>query len=182
MRKVVSTLFVSLDGVVEAPDLWSLSYWTPELERAVGTAVADADAMLLGRVTYEGFAHAWPGRTNTDDPGAQFLDSVRKYVASTTLATAGRHDTTLLQGDLRAAITDLKNQPGGTIMTSGSTTLVRWLLAHGLVDELTLVQYPVVVGGGRRLFPLEGPPLDFALERSTAFANGVLQLVYRPVS
>ncbi|WP_134729888.1 dihydrofolate reductase family protein [Amycolatopsis nivea] len=178
MRKIVSTLFVSLDGVVEAPDQWSLSYWNDELEHAVGDGMADADAMLLGRVTYEGFAEAWPGRT--DDPGAEFMNSVPKYVASTTLTAADWHNTTLLRGDLGEAIADLKSSAGGDIMTSGSTTLVRWLLSHGLVDELTLLQYPVVVGKGRRLFPAEGPQLDFELADTTAFRNGVLRLVYRP--
>ncbi|MYW96821.1 dihydrofolate reductase family protein [Amycolatopsis rubida] len=178
MRKIVSTLFVSLDGVVEAPDQWSLSYWNDELEHAVGDGMADADAMLLGRVTYEGFAEAWPGRT--DDPGAEFMNSVPKYVASTTLTAADWNNTTLLRGDLGEAIADLKSGAGGDIMTSGSTTLVRWLLSHGLVDELTLLQYPVVVGKGRRLFPAEGPRLDFRLEDTTAFRNGVLRLVYRP--
>jgi dihydrofolate reductase len=178
MRKIVSTVFVSLDGVVEAPDQWSLSYWTDELEHAVGDGMADADAMLLGRVTYEGFAEAWPGRT--DDPGAEFMNSVAKYVASTTLTATDWHNTTLLRGDLGEAIAELKSTDGGDIMTSGSTTLVQWLLSRGLVDELTLLQYPVVVGAGRRLFPAEGPNLGFRLTDSTAFGNGVLRLVYHP--
>lgn len=178
MRKIVSTLFVSLDGVVEAPDRWSLSHWTPELERVVGAGLSDADAMLLGRVTYEGFAEAWPGRT--DDPGAEFMNNVRKYVASTTLAAVGWQRSTLLPRDLEPALRDLKAGTGGTILTSGSATLVRWLLTRGLVDELVLLQHPVVVGAGRRLFPADGPRLDFALERSKVFGNGVVQLVYRP--
>jgi len=180
MRKIVSTLFVSLDGVVEAPDQWSLSYWNDELEHAVGDGMADADAMLLGRVTYEGFAEAWPGRT--DDPGAEFMNNVPKYVASTRLTETAWNNTTLLRGDLREAIAELKSTDGGDIMTSGSTTLVQWLLAHGLVDELTLLQYPVVVGKGRRLFPDNGARLGFRLAGSRAFGNGVLRLVYRPAA
>ncbi|WP_020657429.1 dihydrofolate reductase family protein [Amycolatopsis benzoatilytica] len=179
MRKIVSTLFVSLDGVVEAPDQWSLSYWNDELEHAVGEGMADADAMLLGRVTYEGFAEAWPGRT--DDPGAEFMNSVPKYVASTTLTAVEWSNTTLLHGDLGEAIAELTSTAGGDIMTSGSTTLVRWLLSRGLVDELTLLQYPVVVGKGRRLFPDDGGRLGFRLAASRAFGNGVVRLVYRPV-
>ena len=181
MRKIVSTLFISLDGVVEAPDQWSLSYWNEELEHAVGAGMADADTMLLGRVTYEGFAESWPGRTVADDPGAEFMNNVRKYVASTTLTSVEWQNSTLLEGDLAAALAGLKAGEGGDIMTSGSTTLVRWLLAEGLVDELTLLQYPVVVGRGRRLFPAEGPSFDFELARTKAFGNGVVQLVYRPV-
>jgi len=129
MRKIVSTLFISLDGVVEAPGQWSLSYWNDELERAVGAGMADADTMLLGRVTYEGFAESWPGRTVADDPGAEFMNNVRKYVASTTLARVEWQNSTLLEGDLATALAGLKDGEGGDIMTSGSTTLVRWLLA-----------------------------------------------------
>ncbi|WP_206791690.1 dihydrofolate reductase family protein [Amycolatopsis sp. MtRt-6] len=180
MRKIVSNLFISLDGVVEAPDKWSLRYWSDEIGQAVGSGMAAADAMLLGRVTYEGFAEAWPGRTVEEDEGAEFMNSVRKYVLSSTLSEAGWNNSTLLTGDPAEAVRTLKAGPGGDIMTSGSPTAVRWLLAEGLVDELNLLLYPVVVGRGKRLFPETGPSFPVELKKSATFGNGVVQLTYVP--
>lgn len=180
MRKLVSNLFVSLDGVVEAPDQWSLGYWNDQLEAVVGQGMAAADAMLLGRVTYEGFADVWPGRTGRDDPGAKFLNSVRKYVLSTTLTEVTWHNSTLLTGDPAGAVRELKDGEGGDIVTSGSPTVVRWLLAEGLVDELHLLLYPVVVGRGKRLFPEQGPDFALELRKSASVGGGVVHLVYAP--
>src|ERR1044072_967440 len=143
MRKLVSNLFISLDGVVEAPDKWSLPYWSDEIAAAVDTAMQAADAMLLGRVTYEGFAQAWPGRTVEDDAGADFMNTVRKYVLSTTLTEVPWSNSTLLTGD-PAAVRELKAATGGDIMTSGSTTAVRWLLAEGLRVGVELLVYTAV--------------------------------------
>jgi dihydrofolate reductase len=180
MRKIVSNLFISLDGVVEAPDKWSLRYWSDEIGQAVGSGMAAADAMLLGRVTYEGFAEAWPGRTVEDDEGAEFMNNVRKYVLSSSLSEVAWNNSTLLTGDSAEAVRALKVSPGGDIMTSGSTTAVRWLLSEGLVDELNLLLYPIVVGQGRRLFPAEGPTFPLVLKKSATFGNGVVQLTYVP--
>ncbi|WP_439383108.1 dihydrofolate reductase family protein [Amycolatopsis lexingtonensis] len=180
MRKIVANLFISLDGVVEAPDKWSLRYWSDEIGQAVGGGMAAADAMLLGRVTYEGFAEAWPGRSVEDDEGAEFMNSVRKYVLSSTLTEVTWNNSTLLTGDPVEAVRALKAEPGGSIMTSGSTTAVRWLLAEGLVDELNLLLYPIVVGRGKRLFPAEGPSFPLVLAKSATFSNGVVQLTYVP--
>ena len=180
MRKIVANLFISLDGVVEAPDKWSLRYWSEEIGQAVGRGMAAADAMLLGRVTYEGFAEAWPGRTAEDDEGAEFMNNVPKYVLSSTLSEAGWNNSTLLTGDPVEAVRTLKAGPGGDIITSGSPTAVRWLLSEGLVDELNLLLYPVVVGRGKRLFPDAGPSFPMELKKSTAFGNGVVQLTYVP--
>ncbi|MEV6608505.1 dihydrofolate reductase family protein [Kutzneria sp. NPDC051319] len=178
MRKLVSNLFVSLDGVVEAPDKWSLPYWSDEIAASVDAGMAAADAMLLGRVTYEGFAAAWPDRTVEDDEGADFMNTVRKYVLSTTLSEVTWRNSVLLHGDPAAAVRELKAEAGGDIMTSGSGTAVRWLLSEGLVDELNLLLYPVVVGSGKRLFPSDGPSFPLTLTTSTAFGNGVVQLTY----
>ncbi|MEU7783030.1 dihydrofolate reductase family protein [Amycolatopsis sp. NPDC049159] len=180
MRKIVANLFTSLDGVVEAPDKWSLKYWSDEIGQAVGGGMAAADAMLLGRVTYEGFAEAWPGRTVEDDEGAEFMNNVRKYVLSSTLPEVTWNNSVLLTGDPAEAVRALKAEAGGDIMTSGSTTAVRWLLAEGLVDELNLLLYPIVVGRGRRLFPDEGPSFPLRLAKSATFSNGVVQLTYVP--
>ncbi|MCR6490342.1 dihydrofolate reductase family protein [Amycolatopsis sp. OK19-0408] len=179
MRKIVSNLFISLDGVVEAPDKWSLRYWSDEIGQAVGSGMAAADAMLLGRVTYEGFAEAWPGRT-VEDEGAEFMNTVRKYVLSSTLSDVSWNNSTLLTGDPATAVRALKASSGGDIMTSGSTTAVRWLLTEGLVDELNLLLYPVVVGEGKRLFPQAGPGFPLELKKSATFGNGVVQLTYAP--
>ncbi|MEV6639097.1 dihydrofolate reductase family protein [Amycolatopsis sp. NPDC051371] len=181
MRKLVSNLFVSLDGVVEAPDKWSLPYWSDEIAASVDAGMAAADAMLLGRVTYENFASAWPDRTVEDDEGADFMNKVRKYVLSTTLSEVTWRNSVLLPGNPASAIRDLKAETGGDIMTSGSGTTVRWLLSEGLVDELNLLLYPVVVGTGKRLFPAEGPNFPLTLKTSTAFGNGVVQLTYAQV-
>jgi len=180
MRKIVANLFLSLDGVVEAPDRWSLRYWSDEIGQAVGAGMAAADAMLLGRVTYEGFAEAWPGRTVEEDEGAEFMNNVRKYVLSSTLREVTWNNSTLLTGDPATAVRALKAEPGGDIMTSGSPTAVRWLLSEGLVDELNLLLYPIVVGQGKRLFPTEGPTFPLVLTKSATFGNGVVQLTYAP--
>lgn len=177
MRKIVSNLFISLDGVVEAPDKWSLRYWNDEIGQVVGSGMAAADAMLLGRVTYEGFAEAWPGQA---DEGAEFMNSVRKYVLSSTLSDVSWNNSTLLTGDSAEAIRTLKVSTGGDIMTSGSPTAVRWLLSEGLVDELNLLLYPIVVGRGKRLFAEDGPAFPLALKKSATFGNGVVQLTYVP--
>jgi dihydrofolate reductase len=136
--------------------------------------------MLLGRVTYEGFAEAWPGRTVEDDEGAEFMNNVRKYVLSSTLSAVTWNNSTLLTGDPAEAVRALKAEPGGDIMTSGSTTTVRWLLGEGLVDELNLLLYPIVVGRGKRLFPEEGPTFPLELRKSATFGNGVVRLTYVP--
>ena len=180
MRKIVANLFISLDGVVEAPDQWSLQYWSDEIGQAVGRGMATADAMLLGRVTYEGFAEAWPGRTVEDDEGAEFMNNVPKYVLSSTLSEVTWNNSTLLTGDPAEAVLALKAGPGGDIMTSGSTTAVRWLLGEGLVDELNLLLYPIVVGRGKRLFPEQGASFPLELKKSATFGNGVVQLTYVP--
>jgi dihydrofolate reductase len=180
MRKIVANLFISLDGVVESPEKWSMSYWNDELEAAVGGGMAAADAMLLGRVTYEGFAAHWPHVTVEQDAGADHMNNTRKYVASTSLKSVDWNNSVLLEGDLAEAVAKIKAEPGGDIATTGSATLVRSLLAQGLVDELHLLVYPIVVGSGQRLFADDSYALT--LKDSTTFSNGVLHLVYTPAA
>ncbi|QWF81208.1 dihydrofolate reductase family protein [Amycolatopsis sp. CA-230715] len=180
MRKIVSSLFISLDGVVESPDKWSLDYFTDEIGASIGAVMGDADAMLLGRATYEGFAAHWPQRTVEDDEGAPFMNSTRKYVASTTLSTVEWENSVLLEGELSDAVRELKAGDGGDIMTSGSPSVVRYLLAHGLLDHLHLLLYPVVVGAGTRLFGDDGTQFALKLSGSKTFDNGVLELNYTP--
>ena len=179
MRKIVAGLFISLDGVVEAPETWTAPYHSPEVDGVVYGALAAADTLLLGRRTYETFAAAFAGNT---DPMAATLTSFRKVVVSTTLEKATSQNTSIIRDDVAAGITRLKAEPGNNIGISGSPTLVRWLLHQGLLDELNLVVCPIVAGRGMRLFEEEGEPVPLELVESAAFANGVQHLVYQPAN
>jgi dihydrofolate reductase len=140
-----------------------------------------ADAFLFGRRTYELFAGSWgTAEAMRAHPIGVALEKTPKYVASTTLTEPRWADTTVLSGDLAAAVGELKAKPGGELQVHGSGTLIRWLLAHNLVDELTLLIIPVVLGQGTRLFPDTGPDLALDLVESRADANGVMIQVYRP--
>jgi dihydrofolate reductase len=178
-RKVVAGLFVSLDGVVEAPEKWHFPYLSEQMEAAVGQMYAEADTLLLGRVTYEAFAAVWPHQTGEM---ADAINGIGKVVASTTLTEVTWNNSTLIEGDLVAVVKELKKQPGGTIALTGSISLIRALLAAGLLDELRLLVHPLVVGTGMRLFPEDTPPVPLELVRSAAFGGGVLDLIYRPGS
>lgn len=180
MRKLISNFFITLDGVVDAPNEWSLQYWNDEIEEAVGAAMASSDAMLLGRVTYEEFAAAWAGRTSDEDAGADHMNTTRKYVVSSTLTETRWSNSTLLTGDPFAAVADLKASDGQDIITSGSATLVRGLLQHGLIDELHLLVYPIVRGRGARLFAPGEAQLELALAEAKTFTGGVVSLTYAP--
>ncbi|GGT25800.1 dihydrofolate reductase family protein [Nonomuraea spiralis] len=176
-RKIVAGLFVSLDGVVEAPERWHFPYLSEEMGAAVGGMYAEADTLLMGRVTYEAFAAVWP---HQNGELAEAINGIAKVVASTTLTQITWNNSTLIEGDPVAAVKELKDQPGGTITLSGSISLVRTLLAAGLLDELRLLVHPLVVGTGMRLFPEGTPPVPLELARSATFTNGVLDLTYRP--
>jgi dihydrofolate reductase len=174
--------FITMDGVIEDP-AWSFDYpFDPKMGEAInGLMGGTSKAILLGRRTYEGFAPSWSTRTVEEDPGAPFMNETPKYVVSASLQAADWKNTTIL-GPYRAdTIRDLKDQVDGGIYVSGSGTLVRALLADGLVDELHLFVYPLVLGAGQRLFPDPGPAAKFALAGSEAYSGGVLYLTYRPV-
>lgn len=174
MRKITAGLFISLDGVVEAPDKWHFPYFNDEMGAAVGAMMGGNDAMLLGRRTYEEFAAHWP--TSTDD-FADHMNGTRKYVVSTTLTSADWQNSTLINGDVNAELARLKEQPGGNLGISGSGTLVASLLRAGLLDELHLLVHPLVVGSGKRLFA-DGSPVPLRLTGSQTFSTGVLYLTY----
>ena len=149
--------FTTLDGVVDAPT-WSAPYGFPdEMARVVGEITSTCSGILLGRTTYEMFAPAWSGRTVDDDPGAPFFNETPKHVVSSTLTDPGWGPAGVLPYD-PAAIAALKESSEGDLYVSGSATLVRAMLADGLVDELNLLLYPVAVGEGIHLFPEGGPP------------------------
>lgn len=175
MRKIVSSLFISLDGVVEAPETWHFPYFDEEMGNVVAPLMADAGAMLLGRVTYEGFAAYWP--TSTDE-FADHMNGSRKYVVSTTLTSADWQNSTLVTGDVPKELARLKEEDGGTLSITGSPTLVRSLLREGLLDELHLLVHPIVVGSGKRLFD-DGPQVPLSLRDSRTLTSGVVYLTYQ---
>ncbi|TVY99799.1 dihydrofolate reductase [Trebonia kvetii] len=176
MRKIVAGLMVSVDGVVEAPEKWTGRYFSHEIGQVIGSVMAAGDTMLLGRVTYQTFAASFAG--NTSDPMAAGMNAVPKVVVSATLEQAEWENSTLICGDVAQEITRLKEQPGKNINISGSPTLVTYLLRQGLLDELSLLLFPVVVGAGMRLFDGEGSPATLTLARCDAFSTGVVHLTY----
>jgi len=176
MRNVVVTEFLSLDGVMEEP-VWTFKYWNDEIARFKGEESAAGDALLLGRVTYQGFAAAWP---ESKDEGAEYFNSVRKYVVSRTLdEPLAWNNSTLITGNIVASVTELKQQDGQDIVVHGSATLVQTLMEHDLVDRYRLLVYPVVLGKGKRLFR-EGIPATLKLLEAQAFSTGVVAVVYEP--
>jgi dihydrofolate reductase len=176
VRKIVVTEFLSVDGVMEEP-AWTFPYWNDEIATFKGEESSASDALLLGRVTYQGFAAAWP---ESKDEGADYFNSVRKYVVSNTLEEPLEWtNSTLIKANIVEEITDLKQQDGKDITVHGSATLVQALMQHDLVDRYRLLVYPVVLGKGKRLFK-EGIPATLKLLGSQSFSSGVVALVYEP--
>jgi dihydrofolate reductase len=180
MRKIVAGLFISLDGVIEAANDWIGPWFSPELGQAVGSMIAAQDAMLLGRVTYEEFAAHWPHQAGET---ADTMNGTAKYVVSGTLTSADWKNSTLIPAATAATeIAELKQRPGKNIGMTGSATLVAWLLREGLLDELHLLVFPVVLGSGKRLFGREGSQVGLRLAASEAFPTGVVHLTYQRAS
>jgi len=186
MRKIVVGLFISLDGVVQGPGPqddfalagWTMPYWDDAIGEFIGESSAAADALLLGRVTYQGFESAFANNTD-GDPAAAMMNNIHKYVVSTTLEEATWINSTLINGNVVEEIARLKQQPGKNINISGSGTLVQTLLDQGLVDELNLLVYPVALGQGKRLFK-DGSNLTLKLAQTRTFNSGVVHLTYEP--
>jgi dihydrofolate reductase len=184
MRRIVVSEFVSLDGVMEDPGGaekfehggWTMAYWNDDIAAYKAGELFASDGLLLGRVTYEGFAAAWP---KMKDDFADHMNSVAKYVVSSTLETADWNNSTVIRGDLVEEMTKLKQQPGKDILVGGSATLVQALVRHNLVDELRLEVYPVVLGSGRRLFADSGR-INLELVDTQPTSSGVILLTYRP--
>ncbi len=192
--KLTTTTNVSVDGVMQGlggPDEdrsggferggWAMPLFDNEAATIVNEIYGRADAFLFGQRTYEIFAGSWGAMPDPgDNPIAVALNTLPKYVASTTLTDPRWADTSVLSGDVAAAVGELKAKPGGELQVHGSGNLVRWLLDHHLVDELILLTYPVVVGQGTRLFPDTGPDTALELVESRATPKGVTIQVYRP--
>jgi dihydrofolate reductase len=172
--------FMSLDGVIDAP-VWTFEYgFDPRMGEAIGALTARSEGILLGRTTYEMFEPAWSTRTAEDDPGAPFFNDTTKHVVSGTLTEPTWRNTALLGPYDPGAIRRLKTEMDGDLYVSGSGTLVRAMLADGLVDELHLFVYPLTRGAGPRLFPEGAGPSKLELIESDAYDNGVVHLAYRP--
>jgi dihydrofolate reductase len=190
MRKLVVTEFMTLDGVMEDPGGaeqfahggWSFKFSDPAGMRFKLDEVTAFDALLLGRRTYEGFAEAWPGRT--DEVGfADKMNAMTKYVVSSTLSEPSWSNSEIVGGgaDVPAAVAALKQQDGGDILVAGSRSLVPMLAAHDLIDEYRLMVHPIVLGGGKRLFDGIADPFTLRLASSQVLDSGTLILIYEPV-
>ncbi len=172
--------FMTLDGVIDAPT-WTFDYgFDPKMGEAIGAITRRSSGILLGRKTYEMFEPAWSTRTVEDDPGAPFFNDTRKYVVSGTLTEATWRNSEIIGPYDSERIRRLKDQADGDIYVSGSGTLVRAMLADGLIDELHLFVYPLTRGQGPRLFPPEAAPGKLSLASSESYPNGVVYLDYRP--
>jgi len=192
MRKLVVVEFLSLDGVYQAPGApdedteggfehggWQMPYFDEVLGAAADDGIAETDAHLFGRKTYEIMAAYWPNAP-ADDPFTEHLNSVRKYVASRTLTEVTWQNTTLLRGDVAEEVARLKEQPGKSITVLGSGNLVQTLAEHDLIDEYSLSVFPIVLGGGKKLFPEDGRLRRLRLVDSKVTGTGGPMLTYRP--
>ncbi len=186
MSKLIVSEFVTLDGVMEAPggepshphSGWVIDYMSPEQEQYKLNETLEAESLLLGRVTYEGFSAAWPKR---EGEFADKMNSMPKYVVSSTLEDPLEwNNSTLIQGDVAEEIARLKEQDDGPILVAGSATLVQSLTENDLVDELRLMVFPVMIGGGKRPFPESQQKKPFELTGSQTFGSGVAVHTYEP--
>jgi dihydrofolate reductase len=190
MGKIVVTEFISLDGVIESPgpvEDYKHAGWTFELDRGEEgnqfkvDELFEAEAQLLGRVTYEGFAAAWPAMEGMGEFGEK-MNNMPKYVLSSTLQNASWNNSTILRGDLAEEMSKLKGEVEGVILVAGSARLAQGLLEHGLVDELRLMVFPVILGSGKRLFSDDADKTKLKLADSKVVGpDGVVILTYQPV-
>lgn len=178
MPSIIVTEFLSLDGVMEDPR-WTFQYWNDETAAFKGAETSSGEHLLLGRITYQGFAAAWPQRSD-DEPGAHYFNHTRKYVVSTTLDKLEWNNSVLLDGRRAVEeISTLKQQDGPDLVVHGSAALVQMLMQHDLVDRYRFLVYPVVLGQGKRLFS-SGTQATLRLVEAQPFSSGVLALVYEP--
>jgi dihydrofolate reductase len=190
MRKLVANTFVSLDGVMQAPGGpeedptsgfehggWSVSFWDDRMNESMGEFMGKPFDLVLGRKTYEIFAAHWP---HSDEPGAAELNRATKYVASRTLGNLEWENSQLLEGDVGEAVARLKEEDGPELQVHGSSDLIQTLLRHGLIDEFRVWVFPVVLGGGKRLFGDGAPPGALKLVDSQVSSTGVVMATYEP--
>ena len=178
MSKIVSNFFISVDGVVEAPDQWHFPYFDDEMGAVMGQGMSASGAFLMGRRVYDAWSQYWPN-ADKDQDFAAFINGIDKYVVSDTLKTADWQNTTIVSGDVAGRLREIKERTDGDLTMSGSATLVRWLLANDLLDELHLLVHPIVVGKGQRLFE-DTPTHPLKLVGQRALGSGVVYLTYAP--
>ncbi len=184
MRKLVVGLFVTLDGVMEGPGQgdnfeyagWTMPYFSPEVGQVLGESMMNSDALLLGRKTYASYEETFGQQTGGM---ADAMNGFHKYVVSTTLRSADWNNSSLISENVVAAIQNLKQQPGKNIVVTGSGTLIQTLIKHDLIDEYSLMVYPVALGSGARLFR-EKTRTPLKLISATPFPTGVVHMVYQP--
>ena len=179
MRKIIVSEYVTLDGIMEEPGTWSFPFWNEEASQFKFEELFAADALLLGRVTYQGFAKAWPTMTDTGAYGER-MNSLPKYVVSTTLSEL-TWNARLLTGELVEAVSTLKREDGQDLVVFGSGQLVHQLQQHALIDEYRLMLYPVLLGNGKRLFPDGIEQQGLRLVETKTFSSGVVVLSYQSV-
>ncbi len=177
MAKIVVSEFISLDGVIETPQNWHMSYINEDMGAATMEQLLGADVLLYGRNTYDEMAGVWPHMKNNEYGIADKLNSAPKYVVSNTLQSTDWNHTTIISGDVVDAISKLKQDTDGVIAITGSGTLIASLLPTGLIDEYQLMVHPVVVGKGKHLFP-DGADVKLKLTGTQTFASGVILLTY----
>jgi dihydrofolate reductase len=178
MGRVVAVEYVSLDGVMEDP-AWTAPFFNDEIAKYQNDQLFRSGALLLGRVTYEGFAASWPSMEATEGDFAVRMNTLPKHVASTTLHEL-EWNARLIEGDVPAAVAALKEQPGQDLLIYGSGELVRTLTRHNLIDEYRLLVHPVILGSGKRLFEGVGEAPALKLADTVTFSSGVVSLVYEP--
>jgi dihydrofolate reductase len=189
MRRIIVTEFISVDGIMEGPGPddpfkfagWTMAYGNAETMKIKLDEVMASDALLLGKTTYEGFAAAWPGRTDEMGFGDK-MNSMKKYVVSDTLKTADWNNAEIIAGkDLVEKVTELKNEDGGDILVNGSSVLVKSLIDNNLVDLFRLLTFPIILGTGKRLFN-ENDKVELKLVNAKSFDTGVVLLEYKTKS
>jgi dihydrofolate reductase len=178
MGTIQANFFISLDGVVEAPETWHMSYFNDEMGEIVGAGLEVNKAFLLGRKGYDESSSYWPNETGEF---ADYFNNIPKYVISSSLQDPTWNNTTVVAGDVDS-VQAMKDSVDGTIFMSGSAITTRWLLENGLLDEIQLLLHPVVVGKGQKLFEGELDTHGLELVESKTLSTGVVQLVYRPVA
>jgi dihydrofolate reductase len=177
--RIVWSEYIALDGVVEEPGEWSIPFFSDDLARYKNDELLTSDALLLGRITYEAFAAAWPEMEETEGDFAVRMNTLPKYVVSTTLEKAEWHNSTIIADNVVDEITKLKQGSGHDILIGGSGDLAQTLIASGLIDEIRMLVHPIVVGKGKRLFEGADTAIELNLVDTERFESGVVALVYR---
>jgi dihydrofolate reductase len=176
MRKIIVSEFMALDGVIEDP-MWTFPYWNDEIASFKHAELFGADALLLGRITYDGFAQAWPSRMGTDDY-ADHINTMKHHVVSTTLQNGAWENSNIISTNIADEITRIKQQQGKDIIVFGSGKLTHFLMENGLVDQFNIIQYPIVIGKGQTLFAGYGKEVKLKLVQTLPFSSGAVGLVY----